>query len=469
MPQKSETTHEVIERELIVYRRERSDVWQCRFKVADIWQRASTKERDLQKAIRKSYELRMEAEIRRRSNLPVVTRRFRDVARLALKRMANEIEAGAGKPSYSDYISAITGYLIPILGNYSITNIDHKALDELETKRTKIMGKVPTRSTLLNHNAALNKVFDEAIKHNFMSEAHRPKLEAKGKKSERHPDFTLKEIQAVLNNFDAWIIKGKTPQSVERREVLRDYVELLIDTGARPGKELMNLKWKQVHFDMSPKLTATSERIVDDSGEEEEIVLTDLQRTLRLIVTGKTGPRELIGRAPSVRTLIRIAKRHYGVENPISDPFRGVAIPTNEDYVLRTKTGKIDPRQSFQKMLEDYLREHNLLYDPRTEKNHVFYSFRHAYATLALTFDKTPIHTLTKQMGTSVTMIERHYSHLKVTEAIDQLRGNETRRRISESKTVDELYRSQGNSPKKPIKAGTAATQQSRSSSSNDR
>ena len=179
MPQKSETTHEVIERELIVYRRERSDVWQCRFKVADIWQRASTKERDLQKAIRKSYELRMEAEIRRRSNLPVVTRRFRDVARLALKRMANEIEAGAGKPSYSDYISAITGYLIPILGNYSITNIDHKALDELETKRTKIMGKVPTRSTLLNHNAALNKVFDEAIKHNFMSEAHRPKLEAK--------------------------------------------------------------------------------------------------------------------------------------------------------------------------------------------------------------------------------------------------------------------------------------------------
>ena len=61
MPQQLETTHEIIERELIVYRRERSAVWQCRFKVGDIWKRASTGERDLQKAIRKSHEVRMEA------------------------------------------------------------------------------------------------------------------------------------------------------------------------------------------------------------------------------------------------------------------------------------------------------------------------------------------------------------------------------------------------------------------------
>jgi hypothetical protein len=33
-------------------------------------------------------------------------------------------------------------------------------------------------------------------------------------------------------------------------------------------------------------------------------------------------------------------------------------------------------------------------------------------------------------MGTSVGMIERHYSHLKVTQAIDQLRGTKTREMI---------------------------------------
>jgi predicted nucleic acid-binding protein len=53
-----------------------------------------------------------------------------------------------------------------------------------------------------------------------------------------------------------------------------------------------------------------------------------------------------------------------------------------------------------------------------------------------------PIHTLAKQMGTSVLMIERHYSHLKVVQAIDQLRGEETRRLIDAGGVVDETYAS---------------------------
>ena len=93
-------------------------------------------------------------------------------------------------------------------------------------------------------------------------------------------------------------------------------------------------------------------------------------------------------------------------------------------------------------MFDRYLNEHNLLYDPKTEQNRVFYSFRHTYATLALTHDKVPIHTLAKQMGTSVLMIERHYSHLKVIEATEQLRGQETRRRIASTSTVEEIYQS---------------------------
>jgi hypothetical protein len=39
-------------------------------------------------------------------------------------------------------------------------------------------------------------------------------------------------------------------------------------------------------------------------------------------------------------------------------------------------------------------------------------------------------------------MIERHYSHLKVIEATEQLRGQETRRRIASTSTVEEIYHS---------------------------
>ncbi len=89
-----------------------------------------------------------------------------------------------------------------------------------------------------------------------------------------------------------------------------------------------------------------------------------------------------------------------------------------------------------------FLEDHNLLKDPKTEQKRVFYSLRHTYATLALTHDRVPIHTLAKQMGTSVVMIERHYSHLKVIQAAEQLRGAETRRLIEADAKVSASYQS---------------------------
>lgn len=442
MSAKLETTHVVSENEIIVYRRERSEIWQCRYKVGGVWQRASTKERKLKDAKEVAKTLRIRAEIRKHDNLPVITRKFRDVAKLAVQRMQQKTANGDGKVSFKDYIRIITDYLIPILGNRLITNIDNAALDHLDAERIKMMERAPSKSTLLSQNAALNLVFDEAVLRNFLTELNRPKLEAKGKKSTRHPAFELNELQAVLNNFEEWIERARNDHSKEMRQIMRDYVEMLVDTGARPGKELMNVKWKQIKFSMDPIEIKTGQILVDEEGPDEEIVLTDLRRIVEMTVSGKTGARQIIGRSPTVKVLERIARRVYGVKNSVSDPFKDVITPNNDDYVLRTKTKKQDVSTAFQHMLERYLEEHNLLYDPMTETNRVFYSFRHTYATLALTHDKVPIHTLAKQMGTSVLMIERHYSHLKVIQAVEQLSGAETRKRISSASTVDEIYKS---------------------------
>jgi len=441
MSAKKETTHIISEGELVLYKRERSSIWQCRYKVGGVWQRASTKERKLREAKEVAKELRITAEIRKRDNLPVITRKFRDVAKLAVQRMEQKLTNGDGKVSYKDYIRIINEYLIPILGNRLITNIDQAELDHLEAERILMMGKAPSKSTLLSQNAALNMVFDEAVLRNFLTDLNRPKLEAKGKKSDRHPAFELRELQAVLINFPAWIGRAKNEKSRAIREVMRDYVELLIDTGARPGKELLDLKWKHIEFSMSPIEidTGTIENVDDDP--DKRVVATDFRRVVEMVVTGKVGRRKTLGRLPTVKVLERISRRNYGIKNSVADPFKGVITPNNDDYVLRTKD-KRDVSSSFQHMLERYLDEHNLLYDPQTEQNRVFYSFRHTYATLALTHDKVPIHTLAKQMGTSVLMIEKHYSHLKVFEAIEQLRGNETRKKITSTSTVEEIYQS---------------------------
>jgi hypothetical protein len=78
---------------------------------------------------------------------------------------------------------------------------------------------------------------------------------------------------------------------------------------------------------------------------------------------------------------------------------------------------------------------------------------RHTYATFALTHDQVPIHTLAKQMGTSVLMIERHYSHLNVIQAIKQLRGAETRQLIDAGGVIDEMYESKKVAAKNEKKA----------------
>jgi integrase len=58
-------------------------------------------------------------------------------------------------------------------------------------------------------------------------------------------------------------------------------------------------------------------------------------------------------------------------------------------------------------------------YGPHSSKTHC----RHTYATFALLNDGMDIHALAIQMGTSIGMIERHYSHLTPRLKKDMLTG----------------------------------------------
>lgn len=81
MSPRKETTHIITEGELLVALRERSTVWQCRYKIDGKWQRTTTGERDLKQAKAKAKEIYLEAHIRKKNNITPITRLFRDVAR----------------------------------------------------------------------------------------------------------------------------------------------------------------------------------------------------------------------------------------------------------------------------------------------------------------------------------------------------------------------------------------------------
>ena len=312
---KRKDTHQLIHRNLTLYQRERSAVWQCRYKVDNKWIRSTTKETNYDLAVNRAKELLVEAEIRKRSGIPVVTKRFKDIALLAIDRMERDLKGGLGKSIYKDYIRIINEHFIPSLGQRLITNIDYDALQQYYDDREARYGLAISNSNRKTQNAAFNRVFDEAIVRGYLTESNRPKLDGKTKESVRRPAFELHELRALLKQLGPYIESGRTRDVRERREILRDYVEMLVDTGARPGIELLDMKWKQIRFMMNPISTVTDQ--LDEEGEVIEV--HSLNRSCEMTVKGKTGQRQIIGRLPSVRVLERIAMRNYGVASSIKD------------------------------------------------------------------------------------------------------------------------------------------------------
>jgi hypothetical protein len=456
MTAKKATTHAIIDKELLVSLRERSSVWQCRFCIDGVWQRVTTGERDLKKATEKAKSLYIEAQVRKKNNITPITRYFKDVAKVVLAKLKKDFDDGNGKEIFKAYINAIERYLIPILGKYKMDSIDYQVLEFFDKQRLKKMrGKAPTHSTQLTHNAALNKIFDEAVYRGYLNTNNRPTLKAQGKRTERRVEFSIDEVKAIRQNFDAWIAKSRA-DTIELRYLLKDYVEVLLDIGARPGKELLDLKWSHIEIEDHPTIKQTG--IINPPDEYDqagsEVLIVRRNRTAYIkIMSGKTSVKQgiktgrvAIGNLNTVQALERISQRNYQLS--LKDAIK----KKQQEFIFRYKQFQSEKNgragkstkylypSDFVKLFRNYLESHNLLIDPVTGKARPLYSLRHTYATIRLLHDKITPQILVKQMGTSLGMLEKHYDHITTIKAASQLRDEESRKLIDAGGEVDKRY-----------------------------
>ena len=84
MRQLREDTHLILDGEVRVYRRERSKRWQAAFVIDGHTIRISTGKRDLAEAKEYARDTFLEYKFRHKNDLPVVTKKFSDVAKLAI-------------------------------------------------------------------------------------------------------------------------------------------------------------------------------------------------------------------------------------------------------------------------------------------------------------------------------------------------------------------------------------------------
>ena len=383
--------------ELVLYRRTRSLLYQCRFKLADgAWHRVSTGKASLERAIAAACDLYDETRYRQRLGLAHRAHSFAQIADITLRELRQQIDASTGKSGKTanhTYVSCIERYFLPYFGDKQLETLTHKDIQEFELWRDRQMLKRPKTSTLNNFTSAWNRVIATAVSRGFISErVPVPKLTATGAKGKTRPAFSEEEINKLLVFVETWQHEGRLAVEREVRPLLRDYIEMLLLTGMRHGTEAMGICWKHCEWHTSKEV-----------------------RYLRVWVDGKTGGRWLIAKHRAVDVLRRLHSRQADIRHIEFEDLLRTRIPHK---LFRFSDGYTPP--SFIGTFRRLMRDSGLEKDSEGQTR-TLYSLRHTYATLELLNKGTDIHTLSKQMGNSAAMIERHYSKLTATMAADKL------------------------------------------------
>ena len=313
-----------------------------------------------------------------------------------------------GKKSFNDYINAIDRYLIPCLGNFDVNTIDRAKLDALDKYRIQELGHIPAKSTINNHNAALNLVFETALAGGFMHQIDVPRLENTGRMPSARPWFEQDEVQKLLNFLrqDKDFLNPHKQLTRDIRTLLRDYVQFLLNTGIRTGEEALNLRWKHI------KKT--------DKG-------------LAITVSGKTGLRTIVPRDEDkgvTNPLNRIKRRFRDLEK-----LEDIKLYRRDEFVFRLPDGSRISHEQLARNFKIALRDSALLHDVSGERR-TLYSLRHTYATQQIV-DNVGVHLLAKQMGTSIAMLEKHYSKLAPLMKYDELSGRARAEKRKDKKGVN--------------------------------
>jgi integrase len=367
-------------------RRDDSKKWQVHYKLEGVktWFRRSSDTADVKEASRIAERMWMKATFDHEEGRPVISKKFKPVAEIVLRRMEAEIAAGTAKPSYRDYVSAIKLYLIPFYGLYNVDGIKPSTISEFHVWRREKVGRELSGSAQNNHNAALNLIFDEAIERGYMTAYERPLTKNTGVESDRRAEFSHEELEAMMKYAAKFILDGRTARTKIIRELLAIYVPFMAATGMRPGTEAEYLEWR--HIDVEVR-------------DGQPVLHFRLQR-------GKRGARNFVAHNSCWLLLERLRQ--------LSPDLAGMTL----EEVLKKKIPKLLFRLSdgsvpdnWNKPFRQWLEDSELLNCPVTGKERSLYSLRHYYATQRL-LEGIPIHDLAEQMGTSVLMITKHYSHL---------------------------------------------------------
>jgi len=382
-----------IEDDLYVYLQRNSKVWLARFKIDGKWMSRTTKQRDKAKAINSAIKVKAECDIKFEHGIAIQTKAFKEVAELAIAEMDNVPEDVKGYVSLADYKSILRRYHIRFFDRTHITSIGYEKLAEFNRWRASQLGRTPAQSTLKTHNAALQRVFDEAVNRKWLLPSKVPRLSStSGVVTSRREHFTDSEIERIENAFPNWIAASRKGITRDIRRLLYYYFFVALHTGLRPGTEMDELLWSDL-------------KIRDDADPPMVLITVRKGKT-----TLHTGPRQVVGHADVMEIILDM--QEWSLDGMDSEE----GVPDDFDpLVFRLPDGTTTRElgRSFTALMK------LLKLDTGSGGKRTLYSLRHTYITQRLN-ERVDAELIAKQCGTSAAMIAIHYNHI-----ITEMRANE--------------------------------------------
>ena len=403
---------------VVLYRRStvQKPVWHVRIKFANQPPvRKSTGLTEIKEAEEFALELYQELNYKVKAGHCVTAPLFAKVCDEYLAWLENEADAGRVVPSkLLDQRRAITNFIKPYFEKKLVDSIQDRDIaaylqwrrdywitgpgskeEQITYQRDgkEVVSKRPVRRGTSERrlnigNTILRQIFEFAREKGYLKKHHIPTIKNKPHKSVQRPDFSQEELGTLFATYisekvlyDAGLTEGRQKGMMDAWELTDLYIHLMSYTGMRPG-EAHSLRWCDI----------------------KDFQMEDGTMNVLLNVRGKVGAREFVPLPHARTTLKQIRERREGWAKK-----NGQTIDPKE-LVLAKPDGT--PIKSFHKSFNALLKKAGLEKDNDGNKRSE-YSLRHTYATNRLLFGGVPIHTLATNMGTSVAMIEKHYSHLK--------------------------------------------------------
>lgn len=392
MGRKSNASIEIAERVYIKQRK--NGRWFYYFSLDAHAFRGSTKTTDRYKATLIAIQLYHDAVDRKRWGISFDKISF---AKLSKKYL----ETLKGQSKYGFHRDIIKRHFMEFFGSYDdILKINGGTLHEYLIYRREKSGHTVLNQSLNKEHAVFNQMMRLAHEYGWIQRPLKMPRQSEAGSYNRRVHFTEQEYERLIAVSEKRCLecvegltakkRGLLTHKYWQRSLLHDIIIFLVNTGMRVD-EIKTVSWRDIDWD--------NQRIMLRSA-------------------GKTkSSRVLLVRDEGMAALRRILDRRKSYAEEKGEVF-------NENEKVQSLANGVFV-YSMKKGFNDLLRECGFKYETIKDK-HTLTSLRHTYATVRLTTKagaRATTRSLSKQMGTSQKMIEKHYGHDIVENYRDELLG----------------------------------------------